>query len=141
MKEISSCRYSVICVNPKHLQEWEWYLITNSPSFRENVIFACAEEGHVINEWGLSFHPLFHHIGMFFRDWLPSYISVFSLTATMQPGEPLHSVCNSLGFAGSQFHLICQSNECTNHKIIVQPLTSAIGGSEFPQLIMYLNQC
>ncbi|KAE9384328.1 hypothetical protein BT96DRAFT_968543 [Gymnopus androsaceus JB14] len=90
VKEIISCCYSVICVDPEHLREREWYLIANSPSFRENVIFACAEEGHVINEWGLSFHPLFRHIGMFFRGRLPSHISVFSLTATMQLGEPLH---------------------------------------------------
>ncbi|KAE9403798.1 hypothetical protein BT96DRAFT_1078834, partial [Gymnopus androsaceus JB14] len=92
VKEISSCCYSVICVDPKHLQEQEWYLIANSPSFHDNVIFACTEEGHVINEWGLSFCPLFHHIGMFFCGRLPSHISVFSLMATMQPGEPLHSL-------------------------------------------------
>lgn len=62
------------------------------------------------------------------------------MTATMQPGPPLLSVCTTLGFSGSHFHLIRRSNECPNTKIIVHTLTSAIGGTKFPQLIPYLNQ-
>lgn len=62
------------------------------------------------------------------------------MTATMQPGPPLLSVCATLGFSGPRFHLIRRSNECPNTKIILETLTSAIGGTEFPQLIPYLNQ-
>ncbi|KAE9393584.1 hypothetical protein BT96DRAFT_1050796 [Gymnopus androsaceus JB14] len=58
----------------------------------------------------------------------------------MQPGPPLISVCTSLGFTGSRFHLIRHSNEQPNTKVILQTLTSAIGGTNFPQLIPYLNQ-
>lgn len=62
------------------------------------------------------------------------------MTATMQPGPPLLSVCSTLGLSGSHFHLIRHSNERPNTKIIVDALTSAIGGSEFPQLLPLLNQ-
>lgn len=144
VKEITSCQYyQIICVDPEHLREWEWYLISSTSQFRQNLIFACAEEGHVINEWGISFRPLFRHIGSFFHGrsfFHGCFPSVFSMTATMQPGPPLISVCNTLGFAGSHFHLVRHSNECPNTKLIVHTLTSAIGGTEFPQLIPYLNQ-
>ncbi|KAE9385361.1 hypothetical protein BT96DRAFT_840787 [Gymnopus androsaceus JB14] len=58
----------------------------------------------------------------------------------MQPGLPLLSVCSTLGFSSSQLHLIYRLNERPNTKIILETLTSAIGGTEFPQLIPYLNQ-
>ncbi|KAE9401679.1 hypothetical protein BT96DRAFT_937720 [Gymnopus androsaceus JB14] len=102
VKEITSCQYRIVCINPEHLCEREWYLISNSTLFRQNIIFACAEEGH--------------------------------------PGPPFLSVCLTLGFSGSRFHLICCSNEHSNTKIILHTLTSAIGGTEFPQIIPYLNQ-
>ncbi|KAE9386074.1 hypothetical protein BT96DRAFT_1006436 [Gymnopus androsaceus JB14] len=105
INEITSCQFQVVCVDPEHLREWEWYLIAASPFFHQNVIFACAEEGHIIDEWGLDFRPLFQHIGSFFRGHLPSNISVFSITVTMQPGEPLRSVCSTLGLSGTRFHL------------------------------------
>lgn len=49
----------------------------------------------------------------------------------MQPGSLFvqHSTSES------RFHLIRRSNECPNTKIILETLTSAIGGTEFPQLI------
>ncbi|KAE9392208.1 hypothetical protein BT96DRAFT_1000613 [Gymnopus androsaceus JB14] len=59
VKEITSCKYQLICMDPEHLQEQEWYLIANLSNFRQNIIFACTEEGHVIDEWGLGFHLLF----------------------------------------------------------------------------------
>ncbi|KAF9049421.1 hypothetical protein BDP27DRAFT_1243155, partial [Rhodocollybia butyracea] len=92
LKEITSCQYQIVCVDSEHLRKHEWFLIANSTTFRQNLIFACAEEGHVINEWGLTFQPMFRHIGTFFCGRLPSTISVFTMTATMQPGPPLLSI-------------------------------------------------
>lgn len=46
------------------------------------------------------------------------------------------SVRSTLGFSGSRFHLIRRLNKCPNTKIILETLTSAIGGTEFPQLIL-----
>ncbi|THU81363.1 P-loop containing nucleoside triphosphate hydrolase protein [Dendrothele bispora CBS 962.96] len=140
-KEIADCQYQIICVDPEHLREPSWIKISDSPKFRKNVIFCCAEEAHVIDEWGLDFRPHFRHIGSFFRGRLPSTKSIFAITATMQPGSPFESVCLSLGFSGPKFHLLRYSNECPNVEISVKLLTTAIGGREFPQLLPYLNQC
>ncbi|THU86083.1 hypothetical protein K435DRAFT_684418, partial [Dendrothele bispora CBS 962.96] len=104
-KEIADCQYEIICVDPEHLRAPSWIKISDSPKFRKNVIFCCAEEAHVIDEWGLDFRPHFRHIGSFFRGWLPSMKSIFAITATMQPGSPFESVCLSLGFSGPKFHL------------------------------------
>ncbi|KAL0565337.1 hypothetical protein V5O48_016686 [Marasmius crinis-equi] len=139
VEEIAGCRFQVICVDPEHLQEPEWWNILNSPIFRSNIIYACAEECHLVNEWGLTFRPAFQSIGPIFTSRLPSHVSKFALTATLQPGPSTLSVCKSLGFSGPTFHLIRRSNERPNTRIIVQTLTSSINGSEFPQLIPYLN--
>ncbi|KAF9046995.1 hypothetical protein BDP27DRAFT_1434454 [Rhodocollybia butyracea] len=50
IKEITSCQYQIICVDPEHLREQEWFLIANSTTFGQNLIFACAKEGHVVNK-------------------------------------------------------------------------------------------
>lgn len=140
VRQITSCQFRIICVDPEHLREPEWILIANATLFRKNLIFACAEEGHIINQWGLSFRPQFLDIGRFARVHFPSTISVFSLSATMQPGPPLAFVCSTLGFFGPRFHLIRHSNERPNTKIILETLTSPIGGTEFPQLLPILNE-
>ncbi|KAK1226997.1 hypothetical protein PQX77_010006 [Marasmius sp. AFHP31] len=99
-RKISECGYQLVCVDPEHLREPEWRQILNSKTFRSNIIFGCAEECHLIDECGLSFRPMFRHIGTLFAGRLPSAISKFALTATLQPGPAASSVCSSLGFQG-----------------------------------------
>ncbi|EEB88771.1 hypothetical protein MPER_13216 [Moniliophthora perniciosa FA553] len=140
IEDIILCKYQIVCVDPEHLREPDWYRIMNSTSFRSNIIFGCAEEAHLIDEWGLTFRPLFRHIGTFLRGRLPSSISHFALTATLPPGPSTTSVCSSLGFQEGSFKFIRRSNERPNTKIIVKQLTSPIGGSKFPQLLEYLNE-
>ncbi|THU76188.1 hypothetical protein K435DRAFT_605899, partial [Dendrothele bispora CBS 962.96] len=91
-KEIADCCYRIICVDPEHLREPEWIRISDSPKFCSNVVFGCAEEAHIIDEWGSTFRDMFRHIGAFFRGRLPSSISVFAITATMIPGAPFQSL-------------------------------------------------
>ncbi|THV01139.1 P-loop containing nucleoside triphosphate hydrolase protein [Dendrothele bispora CBS 962.96] len=141
VQELIDCKYQIVCVDPEHLRNPEWMRITDSQPFRSNVIFGCVEEAHVIDEWGLNFRPLFRLVGSFIRGRLPSLLSIFAITATMEPGAPFDSVCSTLGFSGPKFNLIRQSNECPNVEISVKTLSSALGGQEFPELIPYLNQC
>lgn len=49
-------QWQVVCVDPKHLHDKEWQEITESPTFQSNILFACVDEAHLINSWGLSFH-------------------------------------------------------------------------------------
>ncbi|KAF8961376.1 hypothetical protein BDZ97DRAFT_1664302 [Flammula alnicola] len=96
-QEIKECvRWQVVCVDPEHLRNMEWREITEGSTFRSNVLFACVDEGHLINSWGLSFHPAFTLIGTFLRGRFPSSISILGLTATLEPRLPTESVCKSL---------------------------------------------
>ena len=114
-KEIMDCEmYRVIFVDPEHFKSKEWRRIAGSERFRRNLIFACAEEAHLIDQWGASFRKDFGFIGQYFRSWFPSTISVFAITATLEPGKRTVSVCQSLGFTEGSFHLIRHSNERSN---------------------------
>ncbi|KAJ7645363.1 hypothetical protein B0H17DRAFT_1216039 [Mycena rosella] len=127
--EIAECRWSIICVDPEHLTDKQWEHNTNSPTFRENIAFAGADEGHLIHEWGAEFRPAFHHIGPFLRGRLPPHISNFALTATLQPGAMTKSVCRSLGLQPKMFHLLRRSNERTNIQFLITPPTVSAGPS------------
>ncbi|KAF9005368.1 P-loop containing nucleoside triphosphate hydrolase protein [Hymenopellis radicata] len=140
-EEIASCtRWQVICVDPEHLCEDDWRCtIARSPVFREHLIYACAEEGHLMREWGETFRKAFEMIGVYFRGCLPSSISIFTLSATLAPGKDTRSVCKTLGFTNDNFKIIRHSNERVNTQIIFAPLSNGIGGSEFPQIFDYLT--
>ncbi|KAJ7877093.1 hypothetical protein B0H14DRAFT_2171101, partial [Mycena olivaceomarginata] len=86
-----------------------------------------------------EFRPQFRHIGAFFNGCLPSSISVMALSATVQPGAALNSICSSLGMSGDNFYLFRSSNERQNVQFIMEPLTHGVGGKIFPQLLAYLN--
>ena len=137
--EIKECvRWQVICVDPEHLRDKEWREITESPTFRTNVLFACVDEVHLINEWGISFRLAFGAIGTFLRGRFPSSISVVGLSATLEPGLPMVSVCKSLGFFEGNFKLIRGSNERPNTQFTIQFLTHGLNGDKFPDLLPYL---
>ncbi|KAJ7790313.1 hypothetical protein B0H14DRAFT_2626148 [Mycena olivaceomarginata] len=73
--EIVDCCWSIVCVDPEHLTDKQWEHITNSQLFRDNIAFACVDEGHLIPEWGGEFRPAFLHIGTFLRGRLPSQVA------------------------------------------------------------------
>ncbi|KAJ7290665.1 P-loop containing nucleoside triphosphate hydrolase protein [Mycena rebaudengoi] len=136
--EIAECKWPIVIVDPEHLIDKEWEKITDSPLFRENIAFLSVDEVHLIVSWGLEFRPAFRHIGEFARGRLPSTISVFGLTATLQPGAPTRAVCKSLGFQANHFHLQRRSNERPNVQFLLYPLTHTLDGMEFPGLLSYL---
>ncbi|KAF7339867.1 p-loop containing nucleoside triphosphate hydrolase protein [Mycena venus] len=137
--EIKECKkYSVICVDPEHLREKDWRVISEWPAFRSNILFTTIDEVHLINEWGPDFRPSFRMIGIFVRGRLPPSTSIVGLSATLAPGKDTAAVCKSLGFYGNSFHLIRRSNERPNIQFIVQTLTHGLAGYEFPDLLPYL---
>ncbi|KAF9010903.1 hypothetical protein BDZ89DRAFT_1143429 [Hymenopellis radicata] len=111
--------------------------IPRSSVFRENLIYSCAEEAHLLYEWGLEFRKAFGNVGVYFRGVLPSSISVFALTATLPPGEQTQHVCKNLGFTRGNYTLIRRSNERENIQLNFAPLRNALSGKEFPQLFDY----
>ncbi|KAJ7343049.1 hypothetical protein DFH08DRAFT_963062 [Mycena albidolilacea] len=138
--EIRDCQtWNIICVDLEHLREKAWRQIAAFDVFRANIVYGCADEAHLIDMWGAEFRPQFKHIGAFFNGCLPSSIFVMALSATVQPGTVLNSICSSLGMSGDNFHLFRSSNERQNIQFIMEPLTNGVGGKIFPQLLAYLN--
>ena len=92
----------------------------------------------MFNEWGRSFRFAFLLIGSFLRGRLPNRISVFALSATLQPGMDTDVVTKSLGMIPDIFALLCQSNERPNMQFTIEVLGHGLGGCEFPCLLPYL---
>ncbi|KAJ6506196.1 P-loop containing nucleoside triphosphate hydrolase protein [Mycena vitilis] len=138
-EEIAECKWPIICIDPEHLMEKQWERITDSELFRANIAFLCGDEVHLFDDWGAEFRPSFRHVGPFARGRLPQHISVFALTATLQPGSPTRSICRNLGFQKDMFHLVRRSNERPNIQFILSPLTHGLGGDTFPDLLAYLR--
>ncbi|KAJ7330806.1 P-loop containing nucleoside triphosphate hydrolase protein [Mycena albidolilacea] len=137
--EITECKtFNIICVDPEHLRERAWREITDSETFRANIVFGCTDEAHLINDW-VRFRPHFKNIDTLFRGWFPPGTSVIALSATLQPGPATRSVCETLGFSGDKFHILRLSNERPNIQFIMKPLEHGLGSTEFPQLLEYLN--
>ncbi|KAJ7107204.1 P-loop containing nucleoside triphosphate hydrolase protein [Mycena crocata] len=138
--DIKQCKtWNIICVDPEHLRDKAWREISAYNTFRTNILFGCVDEAHLIDEWGAQFRPMFKHIGAFFRGRLPSSSSVMALSATIQTGAHMDSICHSLGLSGANFHLVRCSNERPNTQFIMELLDHGLGGNEFPCLLPYLN--
>jgi superfamily II DNA helicase RecQ len=136
--EIAACHWPIVVVDPEHLIDKDWERISDSPEFRENLAFGCVDETHLIDSWGPEFRPAFKQIGDFLKGRCPSRISVFALSATLEPGAVTRSVCKSLGFQRGMFHLYRRSNERPNIQILLRTLTHTLGGAAFPDLLIYL---
>ena len=125
-------------MDPEHLHDREWREIAEYSIFRANILFASVNKVHLINEWGLAFHLAFGTIGTFLHGRFSSSISIVSLTAMLEPGSPMVSVCKSLGFFEGNFTLIQRSNKHLNMQFTVQFLTHGLNGNKFPDILLYL---
>ncbi|KAJ7113607.1 P-loop containing nucleoside triphosphate hydrolase protein, partial [Mycena epipterygia] len=138
--EIAACCWPIVVIDPEHLTDKDWERITDSQLFRDNIVFVCVDEVHLIDEWGAEFRPAFRHIGNFIRGRLPSHVTVFGLTATLQLGTVTKNVCKILGLQNGMFHMYRRSNERPNVQFLLRPLTHTLGGEVFPDLIQYLDR-
>ncbi|KAJ7328879.1 P-loop containing nucleoside triphosphate hydrolase protein [Mycena albidolilacea] len=85
--EVTPCRFHIVCVDPEHLISSSWYKILHSREFRHNLIFTAVEEVHLVREW-VTFRRAYACIGQILRGCLPPDVSVFGLSATLEPGNP-----------------------------------------------------
>lgn len=137
-KEIAAGEWALVCIDPEHLASKDWEYITNADLWRENIVFLCVDEIHLIYEWGEDFRPSFRHIGRFARGRCPPHISVFGLSATIEPGKPLATICSTMGFVHGHFHHERRTNERPNIHFSLQTLTHTLGGDLFPDLLPLL---
>ena len=119
-EDIKECiRWQVVCVDPEHLRDREWREIMEYSTFQANILFACVDEVHLINECGLDFRLAFGTVGTFLRECFPALVSIVGLTEALEPGPPMVSVCKSLGFFEGNFKLIQRSNKRPNTQFMV----------------------
>ncbi|RDB16841.1 ATP-dependent DNA helicase RecQ [Hypsizygus marmoreus] len=138
-KEIASGQWPLVCVDLEHLTAKDWEYISNTELWRKNFTFLCVDEIHLIYEWGADFRPAFRNIGMFARSRCPPNISVFGLSATMEPGLPMSTICDTMGFVAGHFYHLQRTNERPNIHFILQTLTHTLGGETFPDLLAFLS--
>ncbi|KAJ7707925.1 P-loop containing nucleoside triphosphate hydrolase protein [Mycena metata] len=138
--EIKNCdTWQVVCVDPEHLKTKDWRVISESSVFRAHLLYAAADEVHLINEWGTNFRVDFRGIGPFFRGRLPVTISIVGLSATLTPGKDTMAVCQSLGFFDGRFRMIHRTNERPDIQFSIQTLSHGLSGYEFPDLLPFLR--
>lgn len=139
MDEIVACQtWNIICVDPEHFQGDEWRQITDSSAFKANMVFLCIEEAHLMRDWS-SFRPMFKSIRSFARGRLLAKMSVFFITATLQPGKHSHEVFDALGFTDGTYTLVRKSNERHNIQFNLHITKHGLNGHEFPDILPYVN--
>ncbi|KAJ6462875.1 hypothetical protein C8R45DRAFT_1107949 [Mycena sanguinolenta] len=80
---------------------------------------------------------VYSYIGQFVRGRLRPHVSVFGLSATLEPGIPTAEVCQSLGFR--DYQLFRFSNERLDIQLILEPLQHAVQTYEIStNLYLYL---
>ncbi|KAG6824239.1 hypothetical protein H0H92_007585 [Tricholoma furcatifolium] len=137
-KEIASGKWPLVCVDPEHLTHKDWEYITNTDIWRLNISFFCVDEIHLVYEWGIDFRLAFRHIGMFARSRCPTDISIFGLSATLEPGLITSTICETMGFLSGHFYHLHRTNEHPNIHFTIQTLTHTLGGTTFPDLLPFL---
>ncbi|KAF8057176.1 P-loop containing nucleoside triphosphate hydrolase protein [Lyophyllum atratum] len=109
-KEVAEGKWPLICIDPEHLTAKDWEYITNSELWRKNIAFLCVDEIHLIYEWGADFRTAFRLIGMFARGRCPPNISVFGLSATIEPGNTFPDLLEFLA-SGRKTVIYCDTIE------------------------------
>ncbi|KAJ7218596.1 P-loop containing nucleoside triphosphate hydrolase protein [Mycena pura] len=137
-EEITSFTYQVVFIDPEHLDSPLWGKILDKPAVRQNIIFACLEEGHLAVEW-ITFRVSYGRIGKFLRGRLSSHTSVFTITATLEPGAPQSALQTLLGFRAGNFTVFRYSNERQDVQFSIIPLEHGITSRSYPQIIPILN--
>ncbi|KAK1235737.1 hypothetical protein PQX77_001025 [Marasmius sp. AFHP31] len=137
---ITRCEtWSLICVDPEHLNSPEWRHIIKHPTFSRNLILFAVDEAHLVKTWGVDFRPAFELIGAFAQGHLPPGIPVVALSATCAPGPDTAAVCQSLGLLHDQYHLVRRSNERTNMHVLIETAKRTPGLSKYSQILDYLR--
>lgn len=91
---------------------------------------------HLVREW-VTFRGAHAYVGQILRGRLRPHVSVFRLSATLEPGNPTSEVCRFLGF--HDFTMFKYSNERPDIQFILEPLQHAITSRSYPQLLPYLD--
>ncbi|KAJ3816908.1 P-loop containing nucleoside triphosphate hydrolase protein, partial [Lentinula raphanica] len=136
---IDDTALDVLLLSPEQLITEEFAKLLKDDSFCIRLYALSIDEIHLLLTWGKSFRKSFQQIGLV-RSRLPDNVVMIGLTATMQGGMALKSVCQFLGLRDNEYHLIRRSNQRHDIQMVFREVRSSIEGDSFPELQWILRR-
>ena len=122
-------------ISPEQLTSKGFKCLVDDPDsvFVCQVCLLAVDEAHLMNTWGQSFWQAFQEIGAMCACF-PGRLPLAAVTATLQDGAPLQSVCSFLGLQPGHYHFIHRSNSCLDIRLIFHMMKSGLSSTTFPEL-------
>ena len=126
---------SIVLVSPEQLTSKGFERLVDDPDsvFTRRVCLLAVDEAHLMNTWGQSFRQAFQEIGAM-RAHFPGRLPLAAVTATLQDGAPMQSVCSFLGLQPGHYHFIRRSNSRPDIRLIFRTMKSGLSSTTFPEL-------
>ena len=123
----------MILVSPKMLSTPGFTTLISRKKFQDRLYVMAIDEVHLLTSWGESFWPAYKQI-MYVRARFVRQVITFGITATLQQGKHLQSICNFLGWKDGTYQLLRRSNARPDMQLIFWTFNSTSGSNWFPQL-------
>lgn len=123
----------VLLLSPEQLASPSFAVLLKNKEYQARVVALGVDEAHLLNTWGQSFRRDFEQIGLMRARFEPRPLLI-ALTATLQCGPWLRSVCHFLGLHDNHYHLIRRSNMRYDIRFIFRTVRSGARSHEFPEL-------
>ncbi len=120
-------------LSPEQLVSPRFEALLKDKTYQARVVALGVDEAHLLNTWGQSFRRDFEQIGLM-RTHFDNRPLLIGLTATLQRGPWLRSVCHFLGLHDGQFHLIRRSNMRYDIRFVFRTVRSGARSWAFPEL-------
>ena len=126
---------SIVLVSPEQLTSKGFERLVDDPDsvFTCRVCLLAVNEAHLMNMWGQSFRQAFQEIGAM-RARFPGRLPPTAVTATLQDGAPMQSVCSFLRLQPGHYHFIHRSNSRLDIRLIFRTMKSGLSSTTFPEL-------
>ncbi|KIM38543.1 hypothetical protein M413DRAFT_75866 [Hebeloma cylindrosporum] len=131
LKEISECRWDVVLLSAERLVSPDVDDILQNERFHENLILLGIDEAHVLVP--CDFRKAYLQIPLL-RCRLPAHTALIPVSVTISPGAEFNSLCEWLELKAGKYHIIQESSERPNIRMIFKELTHGLGGYQFPDI-------
>ena len=133
LKEVCEGWWSVVLLSAERLVSPDVDSIIRNQSFRQNLVLLGIDDTHVVVPWGKDFRKAYHQISAL-RHHLPPHTTLVAVSATISPGKEFNTLCSTLELKPGQYHLIRESSERPNVRMVFKTLTHGLGGYQFPDI-------
>ena len=130
---------SLILVSPEMLSTPGFRSLIASNIFQSRLFAIGVDEVHLLSSWGLDFRSAYQQIG-YIRKRFRDDVVMFGLSATLQKGKQMETVCKFLGFKEGRFKFIRCSNARPDIHLIFRTLRTTLASEDFPDLAWILTE-